>query len=55
MFICAECLHAFERADRHIDRETYEEIYCCPVCGSDNIEFVRKDDANDKSDERLER
>lgn len=55
MFICSDCLHVFERAERRIDRTTYEEMYCCPICGSDNIEFVRKDDADDKSDKRMER
>ena len=40
MYICADCLSTFKRADRKIDRHTYEESYHCPVCGSDNIEFT---------------
>lgn len=49
MFICADCLSTFKRADRKIDRTTYEETYHCPVCGSDNIEFVRKEDEDAES------
>ena len=52
MYICVECLSTFKRAERKIDRETYEESYHCPVCGSDNIELVenRKEDADAKDD-----
>lgn len=50
MFICADCLSTFKRADRKIDKVTYEETYHCPICGSDNIEYVRKEDADDKHD-----
>jgi DNA-directed RNA polymerase subunit RPC12/RpoP len=52
MYICADCLHTFERAERKIDRNTYEESYHCPICGSDNIEFAtnRKENEDDTDD-----
>ena len=52
MYICADCLTTFKRAERHIDRKTYEESYHCPVCGSDNIEIAdsEKGENNVKSD-----
>lgn len=58
MYICAECFNTFKRAERKVNRETYEEEYRCPMCGSDNIEYIgryRKDDADAKDASELER
>ena len=50
MYFCCECLSTFNRADRHINKETYEESYHCPVCGSDNIEFVENRKENEDAE-----
>jgi len=54
-YICADCLSTFKRPERRIIEVSgsYEEVYYCPVCGSENFDCVdehRKENGHDKYD-----
>jgi len=51
MYICCNCLSTFIKPEIR-KRLMYES---CPVCGSEDIEYIEKGETDDKSDEELER